>query len=237
MFKYDRRESPGTLEQRYEDQAQIQRALVSDLRNLRNLLTRLRQAFRLVLADEGFTTLLRAEGIDRAPVLLDNGSGPMTGDSRRNELEGGASAAYELLASKKLSPTARHELSRMVPTRQEEAARLMIASGCFISPYIRALVGASDKALLATGKGRPRKLLLTESRRRATNREISELAAQLKDLSDLSGIDLLRLLVTIRYAERLVSNPRVSRYLSKRWPQAQAELGDAIKSYSEGPIL
>jgi len=230
MRRYARPESSETLAQRYQEQARKQRALVSQLRRLRGMLATVENGFGVLLADEDFTTLLRAEILDRVPTVLVNRTVTrvQTGGSC---YENGASDADRLLQSRKLSPTTRYELARMIPARQEEFARLMIASGCFISPYVRALVGASDKALLANPKGRPRRLVMNSPQRDAANREISELAAQLKELSGLSGTDLIVLFVSVRYAQRLLSNRRVKGYLKKRWPEVAQELEDTVRSY------
>ena len=223
-MKYARPESSETLAQRYEDQAQEQRALINQLQILRRMLTSVENGFRVLLADEHFTTLLRAEDLDRVPAVLVNRSGTREHNGG-NCHENGAPDADRLLQSKNLSPTTQYELARMIPARQEEFARLMIASGCFISPYVRALVGASDKTLLSNPKGRPRRLVMKSPQKDAANKEISELAGQLKELSGLSGTDLIILFVSTRYAQRLLSNRRIKRYLTKRWPEIAKRAG------------
>jgi hypothetical protein len=61
-----------------------------------------------------------------------------------------------------IPPTVRYELNRMTPMRRRETARLMLASGCFISPYVRAIVGACSIEQLAKPKARARKIVLEE---------------------------------------------------------------------------
>ena len=230
MNRYARHESSETLTRRYQDQARKQRELIWQLRRLRDMLASVENGFRVLFADEHFTTLLRAEDLDRVPTVLLNQS--VTREhAGGNCRENGASDADRLLQSIKLAPTTRYELARMIPARQEEFVRLMIASGCFISPYVRALVGASDKTLLANPKGRPRRLVMKSPQREAANKEISELAVQLKELSDLSGTDLIVLFVSTRYAQRLLSNQRVKRYLTKCWPEIANGLEDTVRSY------
>jgi hypothetical protein len=230
MGRYARPESSETLAQRYQDQAQEQRALIRQLQRLRLMLASMENGFRLLLADEHFTTLLRAENLDRVPTVLVN-QRVTREQNGGNCRENGASDADRLLRSITLSPTTRYELARMITSRQEEFARLMIASGCFISPYVRALVGASDKALLANPKGRPRRLVMKSPQRDTASKEISELARQLNELSGLSGTDLIVLFVSTRYAQRLLSNRRVKAYLTKRWPEVANGLVDTVRSY------
>src|SRR5580704_4536666 len=109
----------------------------------------------------------------------------------------------------------------------------MIASGGFLSTYVRALVGASDKALLANPKGRPRRLVMRSPQKEMANKEISELGGQLRELSGLSGTDLIVLFLSARYAQRLLSNRRIRAYLRKRWPEIADELEDTMRSYLE----
>lgn len=233
MHKYSRPESPDTLSQRYEDQARIQRALIYALRTLREITEKLQSAFPPLLADENFTTLLRAENLNRVPAALLNRS--MRTTAKHGQC---IPDATEMLRSKVLSPTALYELRRMVPARQEEFARLMIASGCFISPYVRSLVGASDRSSFANGKGRPRKLVMKHPERNAANKEIGELAGQLEELSAFGRSDVIALFISIRYTERLLNNRHIKRYLKRHWSEVGQELEKTVRLYREAePIL
>ena len=107
----------------------------------------------------------------------------------------------------------------------------MTASGCFISPYVRALVAASDRTLLVNAKGRPRSLVMKPPQRKAASKEISELATQLKELSAFGGGELMALLVSCRYLRQVLSNRRVRGNLRKRWPEVGDELENAVESY------
>lgn len=221
-----------TLAQRYEDQAQIQRALVRDLLRLCEIIDRLVSAFRLLFADEHFTTLLRAKGLDRAPtgLLKQIRKKPRRGQRPPD--------ATEWLREKKLSPKTLHELERITPGRREEVAWLMIASGCFESPYVITLVGACDCSMLVNSNGRPRKLIMKQPQRKAANREISQLANQLRGLSGFGGQDLITLFVSIRYTQRLLDNRTVGKYLRKRWPGMREDLHKTVRKYRGAePIL
>lgn len=232
MFKYARPESPVTLAQRYEDKAQIQRALVRDLLRLCEIIDRLVSAFRLLFADEHFTTLLRAEGLDCAPTGLLKQVRKKTRRGQRPP------DATEWLREKKLSPKALHEFERMAPGRREEVAWLMIASGCFEAPYVITLVGACDYSMLINSIGRPRKLVMKQPQRKAANREISQLANQLRGLSGFGGQDLITLFVSIRYTQRLLDNRPVWKYLRKRWPGVGEDLQKTVRKYRGAePIL
>lgn len=64
------RQTAADLAMRYEKHARIQRALVKDLQRTQDMLDEFQGAFRSLLADEHFLTLLRAEGLDRIPGAL-----------------------------------------------------------------------------------------------------------------------------------------------------------------------
>jgi hypothetical protein len=57
-------------ESRYEEQAQVQRTLVDGLASVQKMLNQMDYAFRLLISDEHFTTLLRAEGFDHIPTVI-----------------------------------------------------------------------------------------------------------------------------------------------------------------------
>jgi RepB plasmid partitioning protein len=142
--------------------------------------------------------------------------------------KGVAPEAHGLLQSKKLGAKAWEELARMVPMRQVEAARLMVASGCYSAPYLRSIVAASDASLIGCLKARPR-IPLESRKRKAASEEITALADQLTKLTTLNGLDLITLLVSCRYAERLLSNPRTKRYLQKQWPEILTDLESIVR--------
>jgi hypothetical protein len=214
MNKYSRPENPETLAQRYKDQAKIQQAVIRKLTDLRDTLERLEGAFSILFADEHFTTLLRAEGLDGAPkTLVARAMATEPLPSRSSPLDA-ASSAEEMLRSKKLSPAARYELGRMTPERQAEAARLMVASGCFLSPYLKAIVGACEKSQLLNPKARSRTLRIPTQSRVAINGEISEMANRIKELEWLKNTDAITAFIHVRYAKRLLANRRIRAYLT-----------------------
>ena len=54
----------------YESYAPNQRALARELTKAREMLNCFDEAFSVLLSDEQFTTLLRAEGLDRVPTVI-----------------------------------------------------------------------------------------------------------------------------------------------------------------------
>jgi hypothetical protein len=137
--------------------------------------------------------------------------------------------ARRLLESKNVSRTMLDVLSRMNPVRQAEAARLMVAANCYDAPYAKALIGATDRTLIRCAKARPR-VRMTPRKSKAVNEEITKLAEKLKKSSSITGSDLLTLLVARRYAESLLENRRIRKYLEKQWPAACKSLTDLTNS-------
>jgi len=233
MRKYEWPETVVSLAKRYEDLAQRLREVIRDVNLLLDISKQLHTAFHALLADEEFRTLLRAEDIDRVPGVLLNPAAREKAMRRRRVHD-----ATQALRSKQLSPRALYELGRVVPTRTEEFARLMITSGCFAAPYVRSLICASDKRLMASPQHPPRTLLMRTARRTATTQEISDLAEQLKKLSGFGSPDLIALFVSIRYAQRLLANRHVRRYLKRRRPELGQQLLKTVALYlNSEPIL
>lgn len=232
MNKYCRPESSDSLARRYEEQARIQRALIAELTDLQVSLVTVEEVFKTLLRQEHFIALLRAEGLDGIPQVLVHRIETEQVPQNRSAVARPAATADEILHSKPVSLSARSELARMSSTRQTEVARLMTASGCFTSPYVRALVGSCDKSQLAKPRVNPRWVVLKHPKRDSVNREITEMARQLEGLATLDGSDFLTIFLYARYTQRLLANRMVVGYLNKRWPKFVSVLADAVRSYA-----
>lgn len=219
-------ETPVSLGQRYEQQARLQRKLILELQTTQRRLDSIVRSFHRLLASEHFITLLRAEGLDRIPAALLNA---VMSDPDRNEVEVRATDAKSLLESKPVSPKAWSFIARMNPTRQIEAARLMIASGCYNAPYARALISVTDASLIKD-RGRPRLLMESPSRKNA-NQEITDLADKLKSVSGVTGTDLLIVLIARGYIQRLLGNLPITKYLRRHWADVHDDLEAALDDY------
>jgi hypothetical protein len=62
--------APEPWKELYEREARKQRALIADLRQVLQMLDEMGHAFGILLADENFVTLLRAEGLDAIPTAI-----------------------------------------------------------------------------------------------------------------------------------------------------------------------
>jgi hypothetical protein len=139
-----------------------------------------------------------------------------------------ASEAKNLLESRNVSSKALGILARMNPVRQAEVARLMVAADCYSAPYAKALIGGTDRSLI-NGPRAKAKVPMTPQKRKAASLEITALADQLNKLSGLGGSDLITLFISGKYAERLLANQRIRKYLAKKWPEIWRDLEDLIR--------
>jgi hypothetical protein len=141
-----------------------------------------------------------------------------------------APEAKLLLRGRPVSVNLCEELARMDAVRQGEVARLMVASGIFTARYARALVCATDHSLLARRKARPRSSI-DPCWRTAASEEITAIAAQLRELSDITASDTILLLVYCQYVQRILANKRSRRYLERVCPQLCEQLQATVQSY------
>ena len=146
--------------------------------------------------------------------------------------EGIAAEAVLLLQSKSVSSRMLSVLARMSPSRQAEVARLMVAAGCYDALYARALISATGRSLLS-GTRAHAKVAMSSRNRRAAGQEIGALAGRLNQLSGIGGADLLTLMASRRYTERLLKNNRIRKYLEKNWPEICKDLADLVRAPME----
>lgn len=137
---------------------------------------------------------------------------------KRDMLEGICPEVIELLKTKDVTADAFAVLRKMKPIRQIEAAEHMTASGTYTLKFAKALLAVtrleflleppSDKQLEANSRGA--RIML--------ERETESLLRDLRAAEDSYGTDILSLTVISGYIDRLLSNVRVEKYLTKHQP-------------------
>ncbi len=128
-------------------------------------------------------------------------------------LEGICQEALHVLRDREFSPGVTAALRRMQPTRQIEAAEMMIAANCSTVRYAKALLAAtSDEMLIA-----PRKATRSPSEEQIgqIERETANLRARYRVIEQTYGDDVLNVVVAKGYVTKLVSNKAVESYLRK----------------------
>lgn len=108
-------------------------------------------------------------------------------------------------------------LRRMLPLRQIEAVELMVGQNNFSGVFANALLAATPEKMLAkharpTSNGdQP----ITSDQIARMERELASLQTQVKSVEETYGIDNLHLTVALGYVRKLMTNTRVTRWLSQ----------------------
>jgi ParB-like chromosome segregation protein Spo0J len=142
--------------------------------------------------------------------------------SRRRLLEGICPEAADLLRDKHVPINSFHELRKLKPMRQIEAAELMVAMNRYTISYARSLVAASSESQLVEQKKKKLKGLTPEQIARMET-EAARLQREFKMIEQDYGADHLDLVLAVGYVSRLLGNARVVGYLAHWQPEILAE--------------
>ena len=131
-------------------------------------------------------------------------------------LDGICPEAEELLKATECTAAAFKVLRRMAPTRQVEAAELMIGQNNFSVVFARALLVATPETqLVDPRKKRPgREAAVNADQIARLERELANLQMQVNAVEDTYGIDNLHLMVAKGYLAKLLANPLVLRWIN-----------------------
>jgi hypothetical protein len=142
--------------------------------------------------------------------------------SRRRLLEGICPEAADLLRDKHVPINSFHELRKLKPMRQIEAADLMVAMNRYTISYARSLVAATPENQLVEKKQKKLKGLTPEQIARMET-ESANLQREFKMIEQDYGADHLDLVLTVGYIGRLLGNAKLVRYLAQYQPEILAE--------------
>lgn len=152
---------------------------------------------------------------------------------KRDLLNGICHEAAEVLKNKHVSPAVFSYLRKMKPMRQIEVAELMVASGNFSTPYVKAMFAVTQPDMLVEpDKHKPVQGLTPEQIARM-EQEMETLHRDLKAIEESHGDNVLNLVLARGYLEKLFDNGRVTRYLT----QHHADLFRELQTISEGASL
>jgi len=136
--------------------------------------------------------------------------------AKRDLLNGICCEAVQILADKQLSPKVFWILRRMKPIRQIEAAEHMVAGGTFTVPFAKALLAVTKPEMLEEQAAADKKLQATSLAARSMLEEQNEfLLRDLKSVEESYGTDALTLTVACGYLDRLLTNPKIERYMTR----------------------
>lgn len=135
--------------------------------------------------------------------------------ARRDMLNGVCPEAIQVLVDKPATPQVFAILRKMKAIRQIEAAEHMVAGGTYTIPFAKALLAVTKPEMLEEQPS-SRQLEATSTAARSMLKEENDfLLRDLKSVEESYGTDVLTLTVSIGYLERLLSNPKVERYLER----------------------
>lgn len=134
---------------------------------------------------------------------------------KRTLLNGICPEAAELLKARHCPINSFRSLRKMKPLRQIQAAELMIAANNYTVPYVEAILAASDATDLVDPAATKPPSGVTREQAERMKAEMANLQKNIKQIEGTLGPDHLRLVVAVRYVERLLQNDRLARYLDK----------------------
>ena len=141
-------------------------------------------------------------------------------------LNGICPAAVDLLKDTVCPGAVFDQLRRMVPTRQIEAAELMIGQNNFSVVFAKALLAATpEKQLVELRKPKPGGATAAAAGQIARmERELAGLQCQVKSVEETYSVDNLHLIVAKGYVAKLLSNARIVRWLGAHRQEYLCEL-------------
>jgi len=134
--------------------------------------------------------------------------------SKRDMLNGICPEVVQILLEKHVSTNVFAILKKMRPIRQIEAAEHMVAGCTYTVPFAKALLAVTKPEKLEEPPSA--KLQATSEAARAMLEEQNEfLLRDLKSVEESYGTDALTLTVSRGYLQRLLSNPKIERYMER----------------------
>lgn len=142
---------------------------------------------------------------------------------RRKMLRGICPQVVESLRDKSVNPVTFDSLRKMKPSRQIEAAELMVAGSNYSSAYSRALLAATkDEDRMKPAKPLcPRVVTLADLS--LLERELHRVQQNLREIDVSYGRDMLDLAISARYVSRLLESQSIASYLEDNHPEIASE--------------
>lgn len=149
-------------------------------------------------------------------------------------LDGICAEAIELLKDKPCPMAVFEILKKMVPLQQVKAADLMSSSNNYSVAYANAILVATPQSQLVDAQKKKIKGISPEQMARM-ERELEALQRDIKSIEASYGTDNLHLVVIKAYLAKLLSNGRITRYLTRHQPEFLAEFQNITEMTSIAP--
>ncbi len=139
--------------------------------------------------------------------------------ARRHLLAGITSDVADLLKDKPVSHTTFSKMRKMKAIRQLEVAELMVSANNFTLTYASALLATTKPEELHKPEDIKKATGLTSEQMARLEREMSGISQAYKEMEATYGDDMLDLVVTGGYLEKLLSRPHIEAFLQSRYPE------------------
>jgi ParB-like chromosome segregation protein Spo0J len=142
---------------------------------------------------------------------------------KRDLLKGICPEAAEILRNERVSGAAFCALRKMKAIRQIDVARLVLNAKKGTGRFVRALLdGTRDELLVPTATTRMRNV--EPAQQTMMEQETEEMLKHAESIRANYGDDVLDLTAACRYLERVLTNTRIHKYLTKHHPDTLAAL-------------
>ncbi|RWA94586.1 plasmid partitioning protein RepB C-terminal domain-containing protein [Mesorhizobium sp.] len=217
----------------YEAECRRKRDFIKEAVEAEQRLGRLVEALRLVMSDSRFRSLLASEGLATMPKPLGQRlqgttfePGPPTRASEpfpsrnagRQPVSGICPDVLDVLQDCPVRVKIFGLLRNVLPARQLEIARLMVAMERVTFTYAKILVAFTPRALLVEGFYPAMIANVSEDQLGAMTPELDRLSREFLSAVERRGSVSLELLAAGRYFDRLMDNSKVVRYLAYNFP-------------------
>lgn len=151
---------------------------------------------------------------------------------RRSLLDGISPDAIEILKDKQVNTFVFDILKKLKPHKQFAAAEMMASMNNFTAAYARAILAATPQDHLAN-PDKPKKLAgVTPEQMARMERELESLNTTFRAREATFGDDVLQLVLSAKYVERLIGNDNVADYLSTKHPEILAQFRTVAQATS-----
>jgi ParB-like chromosome segregation protein Spo0J len=151
---------------------------------------------------------------------------------RRTLLDGIASDAVEILKDKQVNALVFDVLRKMKPHKQFACAEMMMSMNNFTATYAKAILAATRQEDLAR-PDKPKKLAgVTPDQMARMERELEGLNSDFRAREATFGDDVLQLVLSSRYLDRLIANENIERYLAERHPDILGQFRTIVDASS-----
>ncbi|MEI9432041.1 plasmid partitioning protein RepB C-terminal domain-containing protein [Mesorhizobium sp. Cs1299R1N3] len=231
----------------YEAECRRKRDFIREVAETEQRLGRLVEALRLIMSDMRFHSLLASEGLPTIPKLLAQrlqatrvgpaatppcGEISPCGSEAWQPAHGICAEVLDRLRDCPVKVKIFGLLRHVLPARQLEIARLMVAMDRVTFTYVKMLVALTPQRMLVKDFHPTMIANLTQDQYRMMEPEVSALGAAFLSAFERRGLASLELGAGNAYFHRLMDNSKIVRYLAHTFPGNFEEFHELSSGYA-----